>query len=74
MATLNLSVTIADQDLPRLLEACRDVFGNPELTEAQMTEMLRQYGITQMTQLVHNYERKLAIKAAEDAAYSIEVQ
>lgn len=74
MATLNLSVTIADQDLPRLIAACRDVFGNPELTEAQIVEMLRQYGITQMTQLVHNYERRVAIKSAEDAAYLIEVQ
>lgn len=74
MATLNLSVTIADQDLPRLLAACREVFGNPELTEAQMTEMLRQYGISQMTQLVHNYERKAAIVAAENGTYAIEVQ
>lgn len=73
MAVLNLSVTIADEDMPRLLAACREAFGNPELTEPQMTEMLRQYGMNQMSQLVHNYERKQAVSAAETGTYSIQV-
>lgn len=74
MAVLDLRVTIADDDVPRLIAAARDVFGNPELELPQITEMLRQYGISQMTQLVHNYERKTAIVAAENATYTIEVQ
>lgn len=69
MAVLNLSVTIDDADLPRLLSAAREVFSNPELTQDQVVEMLRQYGIQQMQQLVKNYERKAAITAAENAAY-----
>lgn len=73
MAVLNLSVTIDDADLPRLLAAAREVFGNPDLTEAQVTEMLRQYGINQMQQLVKNYERRAAIVAAENGTYEIGV-
>lgn len=73
MAVLNLSVTIDDADLPRLLAAAREAFGNPELNEAQVTEMLRQYGINQMQQLVKNHERRIAIAAAESAAYDLTV-
>lgn len=73
MATLNLNVTIADEDVDRLVAAARDVFGNAELTLPEITEMLRQYGISQMTQLVHNYERRMAIAAAENASYTITV-
>lgn len=73
MAVLNLSVTIADEDIPRLVAAARDVFGNEALELPEITEMLRQYGISQMTQLVHNYERRVAIKSAEDASYVIGV-
>lgn len=69
MAVLDLSVTIDDADLPRLIAAARDVFFDPNLTEAQITEMLRQYGIQQMQQLVKNYERRTAISAAENASY-----
>lgn len=73
MATLDLSVTISDADLPRLLAASRAVFGNQDLTVEQMTEMLRQYGIGQMHEMVRNYERKVAVAVAENATYSIEV-
>lgn len=73
MAVLNLSVTIDDADLPRLMAAAREVFGNPGLTEENVVEMLRQYGISQMTQLVKNYERRMAIAAAENGTYEIGV-
>ena len=73
MAVLDLRVTISDDDIPRLLTAARDVFGNAELELPQLTEMLRQYGISQMTQMIANYERRVAIAAAENASYGIGV-
>lgn len=73
MAVLNMSITIDDADLPRLMAACRDVFGNPDLTQEAVTEMLRQYGVQQMQQLVKNYERRLAVAAAENGAYTLGV-
>lgn len=73
MAVLNLSVTISDADLARLLEAARATFSADTLTVEQMTEMLRQYGVNQMRQMVKNYERRLAVAAAENGAYEIEV-
>lgn len=73
MAVLNLSVTISDKDLERLLEAARATFSADTLTVEQMTEMLRQYGINQMKQMVHGYERRVAVVAAENGAYEIEV-
>jgi hypothetical protein len=73
MAVLSLDITIDDDDLPRLLAACRVVFGNPTMTEAQMSETIREYGMGQLQEIVHNYERKLAVEAAEGATYSIAV-
>ena len=73
MAVLDLSVTIKDADLPRLLDAAREAFNNPAMTQLEMTEVLRQYGINQMRQLVKNYERKAAIAQAEALDPQIEV-
>jgi hypothetical protein len=72
MAVMNLSVTIADADLPRLLAAARSVFGD-QLGEPQVIEALRQHGIQQMRQLVHDYERRIAISQAEALVPQIEV-
>lgn len=72
MATLNLSVTIADADMPRLLAAARGVFGE-NATEAEITEAIRQHGIQLMKQMVRNHERKAAITAAEALDPQIEV-
>jgi hypothetical protein len=73
MAVLNLTMTIDDAEVPRLVAAARAVFENDTLTLEQITEMLRQYGISQMTQMIGNYERRVAIAAAESATYGIEV-
>lgn len=74
MAVLDLSITIADADLPRLITAARAVFGKPDMTQSEMTEYLRQYGINQMQQMVKNYERKVAIAQAEALDPQIEVR
>lgn len=73
MAILDLAITIDDNDLPRLLAACRVVFENPTLTQQQMVDKIREYGMGQLREMVHNHERRLAITAAEAATYSIEV-
>lgn len=73
MAVLDLSITISDADLPRLMAAARAVFNNPDMTQAEMTEYLRQYGIQQMQQMVKNYERKVAMMQAEALDPQIEV-
>ena len=73
MAVMNLSVTISDEDVPRLMNAARSVFPMPidaegkerQLTDAEVVEYLRQHGIGLMRQLVRNYERAIAMKAAE---------
>lgn len=74
MAVLDLSITVGDADLPRLIAAARAVFNSPNMTQAEMTEYLRQYGIQQMTQMVKNYERSLAVRAAESLDPQIEVR
>lgn len=73
MAILDLSVTISDADLPRLLTAARAVFGNPNMTEEEIVEQLRQHGIGLIQQMIRNYERKIAIAAAEALDPQIEV-
>lgn len=73
MAVLDLAITIDDNDLPRLLAACRVVFANPTLTEQQMVDTIREYGMGQLREMVHNYERRLALDAAETASYAITV-
>lgn len=73
MAVLDLRVTVADADMPRVLAAARAVFNNPAMTEAEMTELLRQYGIQQMRSMVGAYEKRLAVAAAEALDPQIEV-
>lgn len=72
MATLNLSVTVLDEDMPRLLAAARGVFG-AEASEAEIVEAIRQHGIGLIRQLVRNHERKIAISEAEALDPQIEV-
>jgi len=73
MAVLDLSITVSDADMPRVLTAARAVFSDPDMTVAEMTEVLRQYGIQQMLQMVKNYERAVAARAAEALDPQIEV-
>ena len=72
MTILNLNITIADSDMPRLLAAARGVFG-PDASETEIIEAIRQHGITLIRQLVRNHERKIAITAAEALDPQIEV-
>lgn len=73
MAVLNLSVTLADEDVPRLMNAARSVFPMPidetgkerQLTDEEVIEYLRQHGISLMRKLVRDFEREQARKAAE---------
>lgn len=73
MSTLDLRVTVSDKDMPRLLAAARAVFGNPEMTEAEIVERIRQHGISLIKTMIANYERKAAIAAAEALDPQIEV-
>lgn len=77
MPKLNLTVTISDTDYPRLMTAAKAALvsqlgENPP--DVAVIEALRQYGIEQMRTLVRNYERALAIRAAESLEPTIEVQ
>lgn len=73
MAVINLSVTISDSDMPRLFAAARGAFGpvpdgqggTRDMSEAEVIEGIRQHGIGLIQQLVRNYERKVALAAAE---------
>lgn len=73
MAVLDLSVNIADADKARLFVAARAAFGDPNLTDAEVVEHLRQYGIDMMRQVVRNYEKGLAVAQAEALEPTIEV-
>jgi len=72
MAQINLTVVISDSDYQRLLTAARWVFGTDK-TEAEIVEAIRQHGIQLMRELVRNYERKIALAAAEALNPQIEV-
>lgn len=64
MAIINLSVSVNDSDLPRLFTALRATWG-ADLTEEQLTEGLRQHGITLMKTTIKTYEKKLAQATAD---------
>lgn len=73
MATLDLRVTVADADMPRLIEAARAVFGNDKLSEAEIVEGIRQHGISLIKTMIANYEKRVAIAQAEALDPQIEV-
>lgn len=64
MPALNLSITIAEEDMPRVIAAARGVFGDDK-TADDIVEAIRQHGIGLIRELVRNHERRLAIAAAE---------
>lgn len=73
MITLDLSVTISEQNMGRLVAAARHVFGNEAMTEAEVTEAVRQHGIGLIKQMIKQYERGVAVAWAEGLDPDIEV-
>ena len=71
MAVVNLSVTIPDPQVPRVLAAAKAAWG-PAMTDAQIQEQLRQEVIQIIKGLVLRYERDIAVRAAEDALYTVD--
>lgn len=76
MAVLDLSVTVADADYPRLIQAAKAAMIDrlpPNPTDAMVIEGIRQHGIQLMRSMVRNYEKGLAVAAAEALEPTIEV-
>lgn len=73
MATINLSITVPDAQLPRVQTAARATFGRVDdgagglrdMTNAEIVERLRQEVISMIKQLAQRSERKAAVLAAE---------
>lgn len=73
MATINLSVTVPDAQLPRVQTAARLTFGQVpdgsggfrDMTNTEIVERIRQEVILMLKQLVFRSERQVAIAAAE---------
>jgi len=57
MATLNFSVNIPDDQVTRVITALRYAFGNNNLTQAQLVELLRENVRDKIKSIVVNYER-----------------
>jgi hypothetical protein len=65
MAILNLSVTVPDAQLPRVQAAARAAFEDPNMTNNQMIERIRQETISMIKGMVQRYEKGLLVAAAE---------
>jgi hypothetical protein len=73
MAILNLSVTVPDAEVARLQAAARGHFGQVDdgagelrdLSNAEITERLRQDVVAMLKQMVRRHERQAALLAAE---------
>jgi hypothetical protein len=84
MATVNLSVTIPDALMPRVLQALRAHFGQVPLEGSQTGEMrdrtpaelqakLREQTVANIKQIVAEVEARQAAIAAEASAKAIQV-
>lgn len=73
MASLNLSVTIPDVQLPRVQAAARATYGQVsdgaggfrDMTNAEIVERIRQEVISMLKGVVHNAEKRALVQAAE---------
>lgn len=65
MATLNLSVIIPDAQLSRVQAAARSAYEDPNMTNSQMIERIRQDTILMIKGMVQRYEKALLVAAAE---------
>ncbi len=57
MATLSFSVNVPDDQVTRIVTALRYAFGNNNLTQAQLVELLRENVRDKIKSIVVNYER-----------------
>ncbi len=64
MATLSISITVSDEQVPRMLSAFARRFGKPDLTVEQMLAGLKQSAISQINEAVITEERA-ALEAAK---------
>ena len=67
MADLSISISIPDEQIPRLLDGFRKQWGNPDLTIDQLLPMLKANAVQQMKSVVRIQE----VSAARAAADSI---
>ena len=73
MATINLSVTIPDAQLPRVQAAARGMFGQVDdgngglrdMTNNEVVARLKLETILMIKSIVHRYERSVLVAAAE---------
>lgn len=72
MAVINLSITIADPEVPRIITACKAVWG-PQMTDVEIVERLRQQVITTVKAVVFDHERNTAVNTAMNAAYVVDI-
>lgn len=64
MAVVNLSITVADADVSRVLDAARATWNIPAATPAEAQERLRQEVIGMIRRMVSETERRVALDAA----------
>ena len=69
MADLSISITIPDEQLPRLLDGFRKQWGNPDLTIEELLPMLKESAIKQMKEVVRNQEVMSARAQADQIQY-----
>lgn len=65
MAVVNLSITVADADVNRVLNAALATWNIPSATPAEAQERLRQEVIGIVRRIVYETERRVAKDAAE---------
>lgn len=66
MADLAITISVPDEQLPRLLDGFRKQWGRPELTTDELLLLLKENAVQQMKAVVRNQEVNAAKAAAEN--------